>query len=259
VLGSIESGPLPAAPEASYDVSSPLRTRAHAWAVGRYGVLLGGLLLLAIAYPVAAERGPIDDWVPDLLFLIVLLSSLSSALRRKALLVGMIGLVLVNQFAKHAGVSVGMSPSGAFEVQLWSSMLFFSLTVGVILADVLRAGVVTVDRMLGAAAVYLLLALTFALAFTLVHHAQPGALTMPDAVRASLHERHAALSVFWYFSMTTLTTIGYGDIVPANALARGLATLEAAFGQLYLAIIVARLVSLQLMNQAPPPPGGPPV
>ena len=127
-----------------------------------------------------------------------------------------------------------------------------------ILADVLRAGVVTVDRMLGAAAVYLVIALIFAIAFTFVHHAQPDALTMPDAVRASLVDRHAALSVFWYFSMTTLTTIGYGDIVPANALARGLATLEAAFGQLYLAIIVARLVSLQIMNPPRPPPGGPP-
>jgi hypothetical protein len=49
-----------------------------------------------------------------------------------------------------------------------------------------------------------------------------------------------------YFSFATLTTLGYGDIVPVSAIARTLATLEAITGQLYLAVLVARLVGLHI-------------
>ncbi len=231
--------------------------RARVPARGRYAALLAALLLLVIAVPVAAERGPIVDWLPDLLFVVVLLSALSAALRRKATLAGMLALVAANQVAKHAGAGLGLSADAAFVIELSASILFFAITVGVILVDVLCDGEVTVDRLLGAAAVYLLIAATFALAFALEHRLQPGALGMPEAVRASLVDRHAALGVYWYFSMTTLTTVGYGDIVPATALSRGLAMLEASVGQLYLAIVVARLVSLQLTKPVPPPTGGP--
>ena len=47
-----------------------------------------------------------------------------------------------------------------------------------------------------------------------------------------------------YFSFVTLATLGYGDVVPQTEIARGLAILEAVSGQLYLAVMVARLVSL---------------
>ena len=53
-----------------------------------------------------------------------------------------------------------------------------------------------------------------------------------------------AWSDFVYFSLATLTTVGYGDITPQTALAGILASLEAVIGQLYLAVLVARLVGL---------------
>ena len=56
-------------------------------------------------------------------------------------------------------------------------------------------------------------------------------------------------SYFSYFSFVTLTTVGYGDIVPVEAIARSLATLEAALGQLYPAIILARLVSIEVSQR----------
>ena len=52
-------------------------------------------------------------------------------------------------------------------------------------------------------------------------------------------------SRFVYFSFVTLATLGYGDIVPLTATARGLAVIEAIGGQLYIAVLVARLVSLR--------------
>lgn len=238
-------------------MNSPLGSRARRLARWRYAALLAALLLLVIAVPVAAERGPLVEWLPDLLFVVVLLASLGTALRRKTVLAGMLVLVTVNQAAKHLGAGLGVSADAAFVVELSASILFFAITVGVILGDVLRDGEVTIDRLLGAAAVYLLIAATFALAFALAHRLRPDALAMPPAVASTLSNRHAALGVYWYFSMTTLTTVGYGDIVPTSALSRGIAMLEATLGQLYLAIVVARLVSLQLVAR-PSPPAGPP-
>lgn len=53
-----------------------------------------------------------------------------------------------------------------------------------------------------------------------------------------------------YYSFVTLTTLGYGDIVPVSPSARSLATLEALTGQLYLTVLVARLVGLQITHSA---------
>ena len=57
------------------------------------------------------------------------------------------------------------------------------------------------------------------------------------------------LAAMLYFSLTTLTTTGYGDIVPIDPIARSLANLEAVLGQFYLAITVARLVTLELESR----------
>jgi hypothetical protein len=116
--------------------------------------------------------------------------------------------------------------------------------LGVIVGTgVFRPGRVTLDRVMGAIVLYLLLGLVFAFAYESVFRQVPGAfagaLDGPDTL-----ERWA------YFSFVTLTTVGYGDITPVAKIARALATFEAFIGQLYPAIILARLVSLQI---APPP------
>ncbi len=71
---------------------------------------------------------------------------------------------------------------------------------------------------------------------------------------ASPHEpanAGAVRSGLMYFSLTTLTTIGYGDIVPVNAAGRSLATMEGLIGQLYPAVLIGRLVSLQITSAQP--------
>ena len=64
--------------------------------------------------------------------------------------------------------------------------------------------------------------------------------------------RTARLTDWMYFSFVTLTTVGYGDITPVATSARSLAMLEALTGQLYPAIIIARLVSLQTAGHGAP-------
>jgi hypothetical protein len=111
----------------------------------------------------------------------------------------------------------------------------------VVLALVLRRGPITPRRIQGAIAVYLLLGFIWAQAYELVALWHPGAFTGAVDGRGSLP--------WMYYSFVTLTTMGYGDIMPVHPLARAVAVLEALTGQLYLAIMLARLVSLELQSR----------
>ena len=116
------------------------------------------------------------------------------------------------------------------------------LLAGIVLSQVLREGPVTIQRIQGAVAAYLLIAMMFAAAYTLVDvyltDAFTGAVQMVD--------RHDPFQRFLYFSFVTLTTTGYGDIAPVTPAARSLAMLEGLIGQMFPAILLARLVSLEL-------------
>ena len=117
-----------------------------------------------------------------------------------------------------------------------------ALTV-VVLAQVNRAGPVTGHRVRGAVAGYLLLGLTCACAYALIDFLIPGAFQMSAA---DLQSRQAQGDAFVYFSVVTLTTLGYGDITAVHPVARSVVMVEALLGQLYPAILIARLVTLQM-------------
>ena len=89
---------------------------------------------------------------------------------------------------------------------------------------------------------YLNLAMIFTLAFSLIWDWNPTAFANLLAPSGGPGEFAAML----YFSLATLTTTGYEDIVPVDPFARSLANLEAVLGQFYLAVTVARLVTLEL-------------
>lgn len=105
---------------------------------------------------------------------------------------------------------------------------------------------VTVDQILGAISLMLLLALAWAALFDFL----AGLPLEPEAFRGLSDGTHAfqdsRSGELIYFSLVTLTTLGYGDIVPVHPMVRTLAALEALCGQLYIAILVARLVALYM-------------
>lgn len=124
------------------------------------------------------------------------------------------------------------------------SLLLFTgaVTVGVIKA-VFSEGEVTQHRVRGAVVVYLNLALVYTCLYAGLSHLRPGAFSN---VSASPRRQFGQLL---YFSLATLTTTGYGDIVPLHPIARSLSNLEAVTGQLFLATLLARLVNLQLAQR----------
>ena len=95
--------------------------------------------------------------------------------------------------------------------------------------------------MVGAVLLYLLIAVTFASLFAFV------GLSIPDAFKGIAFEDDSALAnALFYLSFVSLTSTGYGDIVPVHPLARSLCNIESVIGQLYPATILARLVTLEL-------------
>jgi hypothetical protein len=117
-----------------------------------------------------------------------------------------------------------------------------AITLGAVVARaVFRRGRVTYHRIIGAILLYLLIALGFGTLFTFV------GLLLPDAFKGITFEDNPALanSVF-YLSFVTLTSTGYGDIVPLHPIARSLCNMESVIGQLYPATLLARLVTLEL-------------
>jgi hypothetical protein len=118
-----------------------------------------------------------------------------------------------------------------------------------ILRDVLKARVVVFDQICGGLCVYMLVGFAFALTFSAIERIHPGSFAI-DRARYGIADDLAFLlrlrALLSYFSFITLTTVGYGDITPVADLPRALAAVEAVLGQIYLAVFVARLVSLNL-------------
>ena len=116
------------------------------------------------------------------------------------------------------------------------------LLATLLIARVLRDGRINVHRISGAIGTFLLLGSMFTQAFRLLAIEIPGAFALGGAP-APLEELLPRLS---YFSFITLTSVGFGDIVPVHPIARSLAVLEALVGQLFLAVLVARLVGMEI-------------
>jgi hypothetical protein len=107
---------------------------------------------------------------------------------------------------------------------------------------IVRSHAVTADLILGAINVYLMMGVAFAFLFGLVEVLQPGSFSGLDQTMAT----DPSALPFLYFSFITMTTLGYGDVTPLSSYAMTTAYLEALFGQLYLAILIARLVGLYI-------------
>lgn len=137
-------------------------------------------------------------------------------------------------------------PPWAYNLHLLATAwLIISVTLGTIVARaVFGPGRVTYHRIVGAVLLYLLIGVCFATLFAFV------GLSIPDAFRGVALEDNAALaSEIFYLSFATLTTTGYGDVVPVHPLARSLCNFEAVIGQLYPATLLARLVTIELSGK----------
>jgi hypothetical protein len=215
---------------------------SHFWSTDRgLSIFLIMIVLIVFVLPPLGTLGIVGRFMVDTFFSILLISGIASlSERHKGVFVavgGMVALTLIFRW------------TDSFEPSLYLDILDYLSTIIsvvmfciVILAQVLKKGPITFRRIQGAIAVYLLLGLAWAHAYELIEFLNPGAFS--GAVT-----NLGRFSSWTYFSFVTLATLGYGDIAPVHPIARSLATAEAITGQLYLAILIARLVSQELIHR----------
>ncbi len=128
---------------------------------------------------------------------------------------------------------------GTFLPGILVTVLFLGFVTAVIVRRVVLAREITIDTLYGAVTAYLFLGVTWGMAYGFVGQLEPGSFRSLVAT-----DGRVAWPAFTFFSFITLTSVGYGDIVPSSGAARTLAMLEAITGVMYQALLIARLVGL---------------
>jgi hypothetical protein len=135
-----------------------------------------------------------------------------------------------------------------FMIAEFLSLLLLVISIGYIFRYVLFSKKITTDILFASMVNYLLIAFFFARIYAAIDFAQPHSFSYSDdllSADGTLLSTH-----FSYFSLVTIATLGYGDIVPLHPLAQTLAAIEAVIGQFYVAMVVAWLVSMHVMHNS---------
>jgi len=126
-------------------------------------------------------------------------------------------------------------------------LLFFGEVTRVVVVHVLRARRITSDTIAAASCAYMLLGMVWANLYLLLDYMRPGAIDIPSSFTAGFGgDPGPALT---YFSFVTLATVGYGGMKPLDPGTGGLCVAEALVGQLYLAIMISRMVGLHIAQR----------
>jgi hypothetical protein len=204
---------------------------------GRFLNLLVLILAMLILAPLAEEFIHIR-MLMDIFWSAVFIGVIYAVSHKKhhiliALLLAlpMLGSIWSRYFVKLSALEVVGGLCGA---------AFFIFAIIQILIFIYSQKKVTRDLIVGAAIVYLLMALAWSFIYGVLESLHPGSFSIPE-IQGISTSRH-----FLYYSFVTITTLGYGDITPVTSLARSLCVLEAVIGQLYLVVQVAWLVGVHV-------------
>ncbi len=227
--------------ERSIDTRATLRAQRATF--GWQMSLLFVALLLVFVYL------PIDIELPASLFALMfsgVLLAVTFAVRTQrywrslSVLLAVLSVVL-----SWAATLIALPPIWLELAAFGSSALFVIYTMSIIVFQLFRVQIVSVHTITAALSLYLLLGILGGLLFAIVETVAPGSMASNAGTTLSHIERTVDLfPPLLYFSFTTLTTLGFGDLYPAAATARAIAILEAVAGQIYLVVMVAVLVSM---------------
>ena len=208
---------------------------------GRYVILSFWIILIIGVFPYFVN-GPWGLFVFSLLVSFVMIAAVFSITGRSKYAI--IALILIIPALILAWTSLIIDSKDILIISKFLSLIVLTLVTFSIFLEVIRSKSPIPRHIIwGAIAVYLLIGLSFAILFNLTSLITPGSFVYGLNPSAELD-----FPDFVYFSYVTLATLGYGDIVPTTAQARSFAILEAITGSLYLAILIAKIVSLSLAS-----------
>jgi voltage-gated potassium channel len=216
----------------------------HNWP-GRFTLLLATILTFLVTQPLFSGHAFAQD-IATVAISLVLLAALY-AFRSTRYFFATALILFVPSIGSRVVLFFTMSP--AIEaVGAITSCLFLTVTIIALVSRLFIVKSVTLDTISAAICAYLLMGVAFAYAFAVVELNNPGAFSTALFQRPAgqLAPLMASLHSFVYYSFVCLTTTGFGDISPVSGGARSLSVMESVFGQLYMAILIARLVGLQV-------------
>ncbi len=208
---------------------------------GRFSLLLFSTALMFFVVPLLpASQGLLDKTI-QIFSWVVLFSCLRAITERRGFFIFMVVLSVVNI---AIGIPEVFSENGAALFRtagMLVRLLYYFLIFLSIMKYVLNKSPVCGDKICGALSAYILMGIIWAVIYGLFETLHPGSFSGPGV---------NAGAGMWalYYSFTTLTTLGYGDITPALPAAQSYAIMEAACGQMFLTVLIARLVALQLLH-----------
>jgi hypothetical protein len=188
-------------------------------------------------YPLAGRDGrtePIAAWS----FSLVLILGVLATTKHKGARTGMVVLAVL-AFTSH-WLHYFVREHAVHVISAAAAAVFFGVLAWLITARVFRSGGINIYRIYGAVAVYLLLGILWGQLYVMAYLLDPSSFYFDPSTQRG----EPPISELIYFSFITLTTLGLGDIVPVGSITRSMVSLEALIGQLYPAVLLARLVTL---------------
>ncbi|MHC5110537.1 MAG: ion channel [Planctomycetota bacterium] len=215
----------------------------------RFSVLLLALTLLLITAPLVNYLGP-GFWAHVLMLLFFSLTLLSSVLAISSAGLNRLAALLLVIPAFAFGVIELIWPLNFLILTHYVlSSLFIGFVLGMIAHQMFTSRMVTVDIIAASICAYLLLAMLFAMVYSAIALVLPGSFSysaMSEVANESMRFGGDTSFVPLYYSIVTMTTLGYGDIIPISPVAQVTAAFQAILGQVYIAVVVARLVGMHV-------------
>ena len=227
----------------SWDMVSTLLNRARFWEqeYSLTALLVMLVVTLFVVTPLASSA-MIGSEITLCFLAVLTITGLTVVSGRRSV-------VIVVMLLAAAGIALDWAAHFEHQTSLWIldnllRLAFVLMLAVIVMVQVFRPTNVTHHRVQGAICVYLLAGLAWSYAFDVLWALDHSAFRLVDISDTIV----ARTGMLRYFSFTTLTTLGYGDILPVSPIARSLATSEALFGQLYPAVMIARLISLEILG-----------
>ena len=204
--------------------------------MGRFLFLLLSILLIFILQPFLRDFIALS-LLMEIFITAILISAVYAAGRKRSLFITafiLAALTAITRWSDHL-----LHDRTLAVLEEFFTLFFFGFMVVVILVHLFREKEVTFDLIIGSICGYFLLGFLWASLYSLLEIFKAGSFQIPESAGAEI-------SSFSYYSFVTLTTLGYGDVTPLSSAAQSFSVLEAVAGQLFVAILISRLVAIHV-------------